>query len=115
MARELNTKDIEIMRKLAPELEDVICRGSGLEYRSILPPTANHFATDDLDFAQRLDRLTKDELMYLMEMIKDGRESLGCLQEESAEVFIAVVQNNLSREDAALAREIYEAEGGCDT
>ncbi len=51
--RKLNAKDIEILKKLAPEIENK----SRIEYRSILPPVSMHIAEDAEDFESRLERL----------------------------------------------------------
>ncbi|NYT02976.1 MAG: hypothetical protein GKC10_09525 [Methanosarcinales archaeon] len=113
MARELNRRDVEILGKLAPELQELICQGSGLEFRSILPPVSNHFARDDLDLAKRLERLSVEELQYISALVEDGSESLGCLAPEAAEVFFQVLRNKISPEAAERARVAYEL-GGCD-
>ena len=49
--RKLNEKDLEILRKLAPEAS------IPTHYRSILQPVSMHFATDDEDLQDRLKRL----------------------------------------------------------
>lgn len=84
-----------------------------MEYRSILPPVSNHFAMDEVDLAERLDRLSTDDLSYIADLIADGRESLGCLEPEAAEVFFEVLERKLSRNDAQRARTIYETDGDC--
>ena len=50
MPRELDDKDIAILKKLAPECGDLTCSGSGHTFHSILPPVSNHFAEDNTDF-----------------------------------------------------------------
>lgn len=113
MPRELSPRDLDILRKLAPELESVICSGSGVEFRSILPPVSNHFAMDEEDLAERLERLSADDLSYISDLIADGSESLGCLGPEAAEVFFEILERKLSRNDAQRARTIYETGGEC--
>jgi len=113
MPRELDDRDLEILRKVAPELEKLICSGSGVEYRSILPPVANHFSRDELDFENRLARLSLNELQYISDLALDGRESMGCLEPEYAEVFFNMVSDKLSADTAKKIREVYEAGEGC--
>lgn len=50
MARILSETDIGVLKTLAPECEGYLCSGSGVNYRSILPPVANHFSKDADDF-----------------------------------------------------------------
>lgn len=114
MARELDEKDLEILKKLAPELESLICSGSGVEFQSILPPLANHIAMGGQDFVERLRRLSEEEMRYLSERILDGSESLGCLEPEYAELFFQVLGMRLSEEAADKVREAYESGGVCD-
>ena len=52
MPRELDEKDIAILKKLAPECGDLTCSGSGHMFHSILPPVSNHFAEDNNDFIE---------------------------------------------------------------
>ena len=75
MARTLSEKDVEILKKLAPECADITCVGSGFDFQSILPPVSNHYALDDDDFEERLKRLDIFELEYLSEVILDGSEN----------------------------------------
>lgn len=52
MARLLSETDIGILKTVALECEGYLCSGSGMAYRSILPPLANHYAKDAQDFSQ---------------------------------------------------------------
>jgi len=114
MARILSERDIGILKKLAPEVEDLICAGSGVEYRSILPPVSRHYAEDEADFAARLERLDAEDLHYLVGAIEDGSESLGCMPSEDIESFAAIVAAKLSEKDAKRVIAAYEA-GPCDS
>jgi hypothetical protein len=42
--RKLKGKNLEILNKLVPEVEDKLHSGSGIEYHSILPPVSMHYA-----------------------------------------------------------------------
>ncbi|MDW7732751.1 MAG: hypothetical protein SCH66_10035 [Methanolobus sp.] len=115
MARELSVKDIEILKKLAPECAGLECSGSRAPYRSILPPLSNHFATDAEDFTRRISVLDDNELIYLISLIKSGEESLGCVQPHYMEVFLDLIENRLGTETAQEIMGIYMAGQECST
>lgn len=113
MARTLSEKDIEILKKLAPECAGITCAGSGFDYQSILPPVSNHYAIDDDDFEERLNRLNIFDLRYLAEVILDGSESLGCIQPEHAEILVRLMKERVSEDVGEKVRLLYEAAGEC--
>jgi hypothetical protein len=113
MPRKLNDYDLEILKKLAPELEKLICSGSGVEYRSLLPPVANHISRDEVDFGNRLSKLSQKELTYISDLALSGGESLGCLEPEYAAVFFEMVSDKLSSDMGAKLQEAYEKGEGC--
>jgi hypothetical protein len=112
MARELSDRDREILRRLAPECSDEICSGSGHAFLSILPPVANHFARDGADFSERIGRLSDEELGYLVDLILDGRESLGCVPPDFIEIFLRIVAERLGnrRAEEIVLRSLDEGE-----
>ena len=114
MVRELDEKDIEILKKLAPEIKDLICQGSGVEFHSILPPVSRHFARDEQDFKERISRLTPDELAYLVHAIEDGSESLGCMPPEDLEELLKLVDERVSPDAAKKVLAVYESGGECE-
>jgi hypothetical protein len=107
MARTLDEKDVALLKKLAPELEELICEHVQMPFKSILPPLANHFAPDVQDFEQRLKTVTDDELKYLVALILDGAESISCMPPEHAEAFISLVAERISREAAEGLVTVY--------
>jgi hypothetical protein len=113
MPRELSEKDIAIVKKLAPECGDLTCSGSGHMFHSILPPVSNHFAQDSEDYIQRINRLSDDELIYIVEMIQKGEESMGCLPVEDVDAFVHLVHDRLSPEMAQKVIAAYEGGGEC--
>jgi len=113
MPRELSEKDIEILKKLAPEWDDTTCSGSGHMFHSILPPVSNHFSEDTGDFIQRVSRLTDEELTYITGMIETGEESMGCLPSEDVEALVQLVHDRLSPETAQKVIAAYESGAGC--
>jgi hypothetical protein len=112
MPRELNDRDREILKKLAPECADLVCQGSGVPFRSLLPPVANHFARDDDDFRERIERLTDGELRYLADLVLSGDESLGCVPPDFLEIFLWRVAERLGN-DAAVQIVESAAAGEC--
>ena len=113
MPRELSEKDIAIVKKLAPECGDLTCSGSGHMFHSILPPVSNHFAQDSDDYIQRINRLSDDELTYIVEMIQNCEESLSCLPIEDVEAFVHLVHDRLSPEMAQKVITAYEGGVEC--
>lgn len=114
MARELSTKDIEILKKLAPECGDLTCGGSGHQFHAILPPVSNHFAEDADDFTKRISRLSDEELAYIAEKILTGEEGLGCLEVEDVESTVKLIHDRISPEMAKKVIAAYESGAECD-
>ncbi len=104
MARTLSEHDIALLIKLAPECDTLVCKGSENTYRSILAPVANHYAKDQDDFAERLNRLTEEEFLKLVDMIREGKEGIGCIPAECAEVLI---EQTLRRAGPEAGNELY--------
>lgn len=107
MARILSETDISILKTVAPECEGYLCSGSGMAYRSILPPLANHYAKDAQDFLRRIKLLSRYDLEYLVRLILSGEESLGCVPFEYIELFIQNVSERLGEEIAEKVRNAY--------
>jgi len=114
MPRELSEKDIAILKKLAPECDDLTCSGSGQMFHSILPPLSNHFAKDSNDFIERIGRLPDDELTYITDMIQKGEESMGCLPVEDVEALVHLIHDRLSPEIAQKVITSYDSGGECE-
>ena len=106
--RRLNEKDIEILKKLAHEIETK----SRIEYRSILPPISMHYAVDKEDFRDRVSRLDAQDLGYLSDRILDGSECLLCISPEFAGIFLDVLEEKHSREKAEQIRKQYKSATG---
>jgi hypothetical protein len=111
MARELDEKDLSILRKLAPDYSGILCPGSGHEFHSILPPVSNHIARDDKDFAERVARLSEEDWAYLTDLILSGREDLGCVPEEDIETILAHIGERVSEKAAERVRRLYHLSG----
>jgi hypothetical protein len=83
---------LRILKKLVPEVEDKLRSGSGIEYHSILPPVSMHYAVDEEDFEERLNRLSVEDLTYLVDRILDESECLLGISTEYAKIFVDVQQ-----------------------
>ncbi len=114
MARDLSSHDIELLKKLAPECEGIICSGSGSHYRSVLPPLANHFASDEDDFKRRLELLDDADISYLLDLIRDGSESLGCIPPAFVRAFVLMVAERVDFDTANELILIYSEEDSCE-
>ncbi len=115
MARILSEKDIDLLKKLAPECEDLLCSGSGVPYRSILPPLANHYSEDAIDFHRRISGIPPVDLEYLISLILNGEESLGCVPPDYIVIFLRAVEGKLGEKTAATVRQKYEENHECRT
>jgi hypothetical protein len=113
LPRKLSAKDIELLKKLAPECAGLECSGSSAPYKSLLPPLSNHFSTDVDDFKKRLSWLDNEDIVYLLSLIRSGEESLGCVPPHYIQVFIAHVEEKLGNEAAKEVLNIYTAGHEC--
>ena len=106
MSRTLNPKDLEILKKLAPEI-DSHCKQAGHQFRSIIPPLSHHLATSSDDFIERLERLDDDELTYLAELVFEGMEDLTCANPEHVFAFCDLIKRRVSKEQGEKVAAIY--------
>jgi len=113
MGRDLNDRDLTILKKLVPEQEELQSRGVDIEYMNILPPVANHHSRGVSDFEQRLKKLSIEDMSYLADLILEGTEGLCCLQPDFAEAFFTVAGQRLSSDVADRLRQAYETGGDC--
>jgi hypothetical protein len=104
--RKLNQKDIDILAKLAPEIRPPV------HDRSILPPVSMHFAADEEDFRDRLERLSSEDFLYLTTRILDGSECLLCISPEFARIFVDMLEEKVPGEAAERIRELYKSSTG---
>lgn len=111
MARKLNSKDLQLLKKLAPELAEHTCGHAGHEFRSVLPPVSQHTSSSYGDFRERLLKLSDEELNYLIGLIFEGMESLHCVKKEHVEALIEIVDMRLSKVKATELLELYKFAG----
>ena len=93
MVRVLSERDIKLLSTMAPEFSGESCRGSGVPYKSLLPPVANHYSTSPENFNERIGRLAPEDFTYLIDLMLSGEESLHCLNPE----YFAVLENVIKR------------------
>jgi hypothetical protein len=74
---------------------------------------SRHFAQDEQDFAERLERLDRGDLEYLVAAIADGSESLGCMPPEDVESLARIIALKVSREAADRVIAMFEEAGEC--
>lgn len=110
--RKLKGKDLEILKKLVPEVEEKVRSGGGVEYHSILPPVSMHYAVDEEDFEERLNHLSKDDLAYLVDRILDESECLLCISTEYARILVDAIKKKVSEKNAEKIKEMYESSTG---
>jgi hypothetical protein len=110
--RKLKGKDLEILKKLVPEAEEKLRSGSGIEYHSILPPVSMHYAVDEEDFEERLNRLSSEDLTYLVDRILDESECLLCISTEYAKILVDILAAKVSKDTAKKITEMYESATG---
>jgi len=113
MARELDKNDMRILKKMVPELDDMLHSGIEIDYMNVLPPVANHHSKDEKDFEERLKWLSTEENKYLVDRVLEGSEGLSCLYPEYAEAFFTVAGRKLSSEVADKLRDAYETGDEC--
>ena len=106
--RKLDEKDLEILKKLAPEAS------IPTHYRSILPPVSMHFAADDEDLQNRLERLSTEDLKYLADHILDDSECLLCISPEAAGTFLDLLEEKVHGDTARSIRKQYNSATGYD-
>jgi hypothetical protein len=104
--RKLNQTDIDILAKLAPEARQPF------HYRSILPPVSFHYAADEEDFRDRLERLSAEDFHYLADKILDESECLLCISPEFARIFVDLLEEKVPGEAAEKVRVLYKDSTG---
>lgn len=114
MPRELTERDLSLPKKMVPECETITCTGSGLPFRSLIPPASNHFSTSPGDFQRSIRNLSRDDLEYLVSLIREGQESLGCVPLDHISILIVNVAREIGAGGAAEVLETYEMSKACE-
>lgn len=93
--RTLTDLDKQILAKLAPELEGATGPAPGHDYKFILLPVSHKLAESPEDFANRVNRLTDEELIYLVDLILKGDEDVRSLAEGDFDAVLEVIEKRL--------------------
>ena len=93
--RNLTDIDRAILAKLAPELEGTTGPAPGHDYQFILLPVSHKISESSEDFANRLNKLTDDELNYLIELILKGDEDVHSLAEGDFDALVEMMEKRL--------------------
>jgi hypothetical protein len=107
MSREFTEQDITIFNKLAPEAGGkLVSREAGHQFPYILRPISHKFAESSEDFKERLERLSPEEVDYLVGLALEGKEDVQSLVEEDIEELINVVTEKVSPERAKQLKDL---------
>lgn len=87
--------DKKILNKLAPELEGATGPAPGHDYKFILLPVSHKLSESPEDFANRADRLTDDELVYLIDLIMRDEEDVRSLAEGDYDALVEMIEKRL--------------------
>lgn len=93
--RTLTDLDKKLLAKLAPELEGATGPAPGHDYKFILLPVSHKLSESPEDFANRVNRLTDEELNYLVELILKGDEDVRSLAEGDSDALIELIGKRL--------------------
>ncbi len=108
MEQELTPDDWVLLKKLAPECDDLVCTDKGFVERSVLALVAERYAFDEEDFRERLSHLSDDDLRHLGQIVIEGGEDLGCIAPAFAEAFIEVIEERVGPSMAEQVRDAYQ-------
>lgn len=93
--RTLSDIDKKILAKLAPELEGATGPAPGHDYKFILLPVSHKLSESPEDFANRANRLTDEELVYLIDLILQGEEDVRSLAEGDFDALVEMIEKRL--------------------
>ena len=93
--RTLSELDKKILAKIAPEFQGATGPAPGHDYKFILLPVSHKLSESPEDFANRAGRLTDDELIYLIDLIKKGDEDVRSLAEGDYDAFLEMIEKRL--------------------
>jgi hypothetical protein len=93
--RNLTDLDKKLLAKLAPELEGATGPAPGHDYKFILLPVSHKFSESPEDFANRVNKLTDEELNYLVELILKGEEDVRSLAEGDFDAMLEAIEKRL--------------------
>ncbi len=93
--RRLTDLDKQILAKLAPELEGTTGPAPGHDFKFILVPVSHRVSESPEDFAARFNKLTDDELTYIVDLILRGEEDVRSLAEGDYDALLEVIEKRM--------------------
>lgn len=93
--RTLSDLDKNILAKIAPEFQGATGPAPGHDYKFILLPVSHKLSESPEDFANRVNRLTDDELIYIIDLIKKGDEDVRSLAEGDYDAFLEMITKRM--------------------
>jgi len=93
--RTLSDLDRKILTKIAPEFQGATGPASGHDYQFLLLPVSHKLSESPEDFANRINRLTDDELIYVIDLIKKGDEDVRSLAEGDYDALLEMIEKRL--------------------
>lgn len=97
MSHKFSDFDKKIFFKLAPEATSIVSK-AGHEYPFILRPISHVFSKSSLDFQDRIQKLNKEEINYIANLILEDKEELRSLEEEDMISFLNIIESKISKE-----------------
>jgi hypothetical protein len=98
--------DKKILAKLAPELEGTTGPAPGHDFKFILLPVSHKISESSEDFSARINKLTDDELGYIIDLILQGEEDTRSLAEGDYDALVEVMEKRLPDKAAELKSEL---------
>lgn len=93
--RTLTDFDKKLLAKLAPEFKGATGPAPGHDYKFILLPISHKLAESPEDFANRVNKLTDEELNYLVDLILHGEEDVRSLAEGDFDALVDLIEKRL--------------------
>jgi hypothetical protein len=93
--RKLTDLDKKLLAKLAPEFKGATGPAPGHNYKFILLPVSHKLAESPEDFAKRVNKLTDEELDYVVDLILRGEEDIRSLAEGDFDALIDLIEKRL--------------------
>jgi len=101
--RTLTDLDKKILARLAPELQGAIGPAPGHDFKFILVPVSHRVSQSSEDFGARINKLTDEELAYLVDLITGEEEDVRSLAEGDFDAFIEVIRKRLPEKAGELS------------
>jgi len=88
--------DKQIFNKVAPELKGNTTSSGGHNYPFILRPLSHKIAKSAEDFRERMERLSQEELDYLVKLALENKEDIHSLEPEDIDTIMELVEKKIS-------------------